>query len=50
MGQKAVECCCDENDGDKEVEPSVHFMYERCDRQDGESAEESQGSVNYHLK
>lgn len=29
MGEKAVECCGDENDGDEEVEPCMHFMHKR---------------------
>ena len=50
VGQKTVECRCDENKGNEGVEPSVRFMYVRRDGQHDESAEESEGSVNYDLK
>lgn len=50
MDKKAVECCRDEDDDNKEVQPSVQFMSERRDREKDEGAEASQGSVNYDSK
>lgn len=38
MGQKTVNRCGSENNDDEEVEATVHFMGERGDRQNDESA------------
>jgi hypothetical protein len=50
MGPKTVERCRNENDDDEEVEPSVHFMRERSNGQNDESAQDGEDSVNYEVK
>ena len=50
VGQKAVECCRNENNGNEEVEPPMRFVHERCDWQNDEGTEKSEGSVNYDLE
>lgn len=47
MGKKTVERCRNENDNDEEVEPSMHFVRERSNGEDNESAQDDEDSVNY---
>ena len=38
MDPKAVKCCGSKDDDDEEVESTMHFVGERSDRQNNESA------------
>jgi len=46
MGRKTVECHRNENDDDEKVEPSMHFMRERSDGKNDESAQDREASVD----